>query len=671
MARAFEIIDGEGVLPTLSFIDGGTFAMDENGEAGSSVALTDLGAGNVVAGQTGSEMWTFHSLGASVDNLAYRQRALHALLLKAAQYELTPWQGYPVYLKVQHDGETSPRYAILRGHESLTLNGVLNYDFSKRFQIQKETLTLVREKPWRSIAPTASPSGVTLTKTSGSADKDLVWVLGANNSKAVTHIYNYDSSLTAWSANLAGGNSITPWSVSGATPAAGDIMYIGNNSLPFLNFILPILTAGAYSADVVVEAYISAAWTALTLGTNYLIWPAKDPDDLFKYTGENAILFRPGSNWQATTINGINAYWVRLRLNAVTTWTTTPVSHGTETPYTQGKAYFTVGSSVIGGDAHPKMRLRFYAMNGGAITTPLLGAFSRLIIGAKSKNLATFEDTLYLHNYGLPSGWARTLGTDASETAANAADEGYLTDVSFGTNINMVERCQLYGTNKLSGFRGTYRVLAHVYQTGGAAGGTAVKAQFLVGVGGSLLSPAPVYETPTVALKGFDLSTYEVVDLGEVTLPFARPVQDDAVGEDLVIKFFAQRVAGSPTIRLSCIRLIPTDEWYMQLDDPTTDITNGGTAMRTDCMLEVDLGTRGERTLKMVNAGATPYVGNTWLRSAGSGRIMPGTTYRFYMAILSWPSLGWGTAPLGHLGRMIGVRMAKVNTYVGLRGDGS
>lgn len=670
MARAFEIIDGEGVLPTISFIDGGVFAMEHDGEGGQVIGGEDLAASTVLSGLVATERWTFHSLGASVDNLAYRQQALHTMLLKAAQYDLTNWQPYPVYLKVQQEGETSPRYAILRGIDSLALPGNLTYNFSLHHRQLAVVLSLVRERPWRVLPPTTNPSAITLTKTDASSDAAFAWLASLETDQGVTHIYAYDDSAAGFSANGAGGNSIPLWSVSGSTPAVNDMQYFGSNVRSFFNVVLPIATAGVFSADVVPQAYVSGAWTDLVLGSGYLIYPATDPDNLFKVTGDHVIAFYPGTNWQATTINGVNAYWVRLKLNSVSSWTTTPVTHASDDIYTQKKAHFIVPATAIGGDAPARFRLRFTALNGGAAATPMIGNWSRLIVGAKSRNLATFLDTIPLHNYTQPSGWARTLGTDTTEVAAAKVQNGYYALTSFATDITMIERVQIYGTDKFAGFAGTYRVLVVGQQDSGSAGDIEIKAKFLMGFGGSVATAAPSYETLSVKTKGATPGGLELVDLGEVTIPFVRHEMADGIGDDLVVKFFARRVSGAATWRWCFVRLIPTDEWFAQLDDPTTDRTNGSSAMRAENVLDLDLGVRGTRCFKWDDRTNGPYPSQSWLRSSGGGRIMPGKEVRFYIALLGWDAT-WGTPPLSDKPRVIGVQFYEVNSFIGLRGQGT
>jgi len=102
-----------------------------------------------------------------------------------------------------------------------------------------------------------------------------------------------------------------------AVPAVGDAYYFGHATEMFSKLKLKIGTAGAGVWTITWEYWNGSAWTALSGVT--------DGTTHFRATaGDHEVTFTLPSNWAKTTIEAINAYWIRARVSAYTSITTQP-----------------------------------------------------------------------------------------------------------------------------------------------------------------------------------------------------------------------------------------------------------------------------------------------------------------------------------------------------------
>jgi len=668
VSRVFKIIDSGGVIAGtsgISFIDPDTIIGTKGGLNHPSLSAEQIDMENSLASEAGESL-KLNLYGSSHDNAASQYQTLKKMLRKARKFWSSQWQTAPVYLEVKHANETGTRYAIVKGARGISLPDLFDAPFEVDARIDAFGLDMVREHPWRGSVPGTLPTPVTLTKVSGTAnatETHLTNLGSTGTGDAVSHIFNYDSSLTAFSTNQVAATGITLWSVSGSTPAAGDILYLGFATRPGFDVVIPLATAGVFSADVIVEAYISAAWTAQTLGTNFWFYPAltsADQDNVYKTTGENVISFAPGANWQTVAINGVTAYWVRLRLNTVSSWTTTPVSHASQIPYTERRNYFDISSSVVAGDAPPRMNVRLKAPTSGVVATPNANRLSAIFCGAKAGT--SFESILNLHQYELPSGWSVAMGTDTTEAADTRAPSARRAACSFGTSTSMVARVTLTGTSKWSVYQGTCRVFLICEQTSGDEGETQVKVRALQGGSGAT---NPYIDTKTVKLQGVDLG-YELVDLGNISIA-PDVVSADSLSDDLILQVFAERLSGAGTLRFSRLALIPIDVFFFKA---WMDNSNATLHLLSDEALDVDFSVLADRTQKYRRSGANYVPGPKWFRSASARRVEPATQYRFH-CLMGHYSTTFGTPPLlVTAGSHLAVSVYSVNSYEAIRGGG-
>jgi hypothetical protein len=656
-----EISDG---TTTVSFITPSPIVALPDGFGETSLTDDNLNMLDPISGNKVVESYKLSIHGSSQDAAASEARKLAALLRNAARYEVASAQITPVWMKQQGSEETNPRYALIYGAKEMSLPHPADRTFRFLSWLQTMGLTIIREHPWRSAIPGTLPTALTLTKTNGPVDAMEVDVVNNRTNVGLSYVYNYDSSLTTFSANMVAATSITLWSVSGATPAVNDAIYIGTNAFnPPKNFILDIATPGVYSATVKIQAYISGAWTDLIAGSGYSIYPSGTPSTLFQSIARYVINFEGGANWQTVAINGQTIFWIRILLSAVASWTTTPMSHGTYVPYLQKVNYIELPNTAIGGDFPPKMCLRLLNP-AGAAADPCLGAPSRVILGAKSRGLTNFNAYLGLSG-SFPSGWANAYGTDAAATADPSSPEGYMAAVSFATDSTMVARITLTGTAHLTEWVGRYSVFLIAQQIGGANGDTQVRIRTFIG-GSS--AGYPSLDSETVKLASHDAG-YEIVDLGRLALPFGELTAADSLGTDVIFQLLAERITGASTLRLASIVLIPIDEWACVIEDPLSNIVSGSSALRGSTAVDLDGGILRGRTLKYVIAGSTFYPAETWNRDGRPPAVEPAKQTRIYFLMMHYP-VDWGTGPMMAPAAMhLVVRVYTHDLYNTLRGN--
>ena len=187
-----------------------------------------------------AETYTLNMKGVSQKDLAVKCQQLVKLLRKAMNYKKTSWQRTPVYIKEKLKCEEDPRYALCLGPAGMNYSDLFEDVTETQNVIVNIGITLIREHPWRAGIPGTLPSATLLTNINTARTNEKVSVANYFDYVfSITNIYNYDSSLAAWSANLAGTATHVIWSVAGSIPAAGDIYYIGSTTGPIKNIIIP------------------------------------------------------------------------------------------------------------------------------------------------------------------------------------------------------------------------------------------------------------------------------------------------------------------------------------------------------------------------------------------------------------------------------------------------
>ncbi len=619
-----------------------------------------------------AETYVLNMQGVSAKELGVKCQKLVKLLRKAMNYKKTSWQREVVYIKEKLKCEEDPRYAICLGPAGMNYSDLFEDVTEFQNVIVNIGITLIREHPWRAGIPGQISTILTLTGIDGPATTSKCPVANFRDAFDITHIFNYDNSAAAFSANLFGTASHALWSVAASVPADEDIYYIGSTTGPIKNIIIPIATAGVFNCDLVVEygkGGGAPVWTALTAGTNYTRFPTGADDDLFKIANtEYSINVLPPSDYAVCTINAVSAWWIRVRINTWTAWTTTPVTQ-VQPEYASSSPNIDIPSTAVLGDANALSLFRLFSPTGGG-TSPSMGTISRIIAGIKSFNLSTFVSHLNLGNVANPVAWTTAYGTDAAAVADVQAPANSRCHITYATNAALVARVTLTGDDQVAIYRGRYKAYVRAQQIGGAAGDCRIQLRIMIG--GSTAG-YPMVDNETIALTDHDKG-WELVDMTPnsfINIPFAETENVDVLTTDLIFIIRAERVAGAAVLRLADLILIPIDEWFFELRDPISDVTSGGSALRGDTTMDVDGGVISDRSLKQIGPGAlnTLYPAEYWLRSGENLQLRPQTRHKIFFVMAHYPTT-FGTGPLiGSLGMQVFASVYPRNRYH-MIGDG-
>lgn len=593
-----------------------------------------------------AESYSLNMKGVSAKDVSVKCANLIKLLRKAMNYKYTSWQRNLVYFQEKLSCESTTRYALCFGASGLNYDDLFNNITEFQNVITNIGITLVREHPWRLTKPGTLPAYKPFQSFDTVPAQEMEKFLLPNHNElgatTISHIYNYDASLIAWSGNLAGVGAHDIWSVLGAVPAAGDIYYIGSG-VPMKHINIPIDVPGDYTADVVVEygkGGGAPVWTALTDGVNFTRHPTGSEDALFKIADSTYILnINPPSDHALCTVNGSSRYWIRVRLNAVTAWVTTPVTQ--TTPDYLSSRPFVRTADNSSGDANPLSLLRIFSPTGGG-TAPTMGTASRIFLAAKSGTL--INSMLNLGNaYGA---YVPTYGTDTAALANVQASGNYCAHCTFAVDATLIPRATINATNGLSLYRGRYKVFLRAQQIGGAEGDCRVQLRTMIG---SNANGYPLLDSETIAMKSHDLG-WELIDLfprSYLNIPFAETEYVDNLTANLYFIIRAERTAGASVMYFNDLILIPIDEWFAELRDPISDVTYGGSALRGDTTLDLDGGVLSDRCIKYLGPGTGTALipAEYWPRSGENFQHRPGTRMYLYALYAHYPTT-FGVGPL-------------------------
>jgi len=609
------------------------------------------------------EQWSFVLKGSSQNNVAAQFQALTKLAREASEYHESIWRTTPVYLKQQAKNESNERYALVYGISGLTSVDPFTTQIEASTAIAQFQMTVIRENPWRSGAPGAIGTALTLDPSDGTGAPTLVHVANFRDDEDVDSIYLDDGGV--FGSNLA---STAAFDLFPTTAVANDALYIGSAG-PWKHIVFNIGTAGVYSGNIILE-YWNGAWTGTPAGGDYTVYPTasagiQSQGSLFKTTGQWAINVFPPSDWATTSVNSQTKYWVRLRVSSVSSWTTTP-ANATVEPYSQRSPYVAIPAASIKGDSPPLFNVRMSAPAGGT-GNPTKATVSRVLIGAKSRNLSTFVSHLNAGGDDNPVNWAVTDSLDGTSTSGVASPGGKHLAVDFSNDSTMSSRVEFTGTDLMDDWVGEYLVLVRCQQIGTSAGDIKVKVRTYLGGNSAYDTHTDSREEKT---RGNDEGP-EVLDLGLLRIPFARTYAADDLGStDIILQVHAERTAGTATLNIYDLILLPVDEGVVGVDDPVSDTTSGASALRGASVLDLDPGVIADRTLKYGYIGGDLIPVEAWARM---GRPVPfenlGADTRLYFVILHYPTT-WGAEPLvGTLGQHLAVEIYGHQRYSMLRGS--
>lgn len=135
--------------------------------------------------------------------------------------------------------------------------------------------------------------------------------------------------------------------------AMNDAVYFGietavAQSGPFNNLVFDIGDVLSAVATLVWEYWDGGAWSTLNV---------QDRTSVLEVPGVNSVHWVPPNDWDSTVIDGVGAYWVRLRVSALTTHAQTPTQQNRDV-YTTNWPRIDVGDSQVLGDIPALLKIR-------------------------------------------------------------------------------------------------------------------------------------------------------------------------------------------------------------------------------------------------------------------------------------------------------------------------
>jgi len=372
---------------------------------------------------------------------------------------------------------------------------------------------------------------------------------------ALSHIYAFDDSATGFSANLVFEPSWSWFEVSGSTPAVGDIMYFGSAE-PFFQLVfntVVALSAVGLAFDV---EYWNGSWTDV-------------PDFAYRDIGRRELKWPGKGDWVTTAINGQTKFWVRIIIDGLTSWTTSP-QQGGQIVYTVNNPYIELNSVQVHGDV-PPISLYRLLNHIAPINTPV----AWIGMGIKSRGLDNFISRLNAGGDN-PTSWAEAYGTDTAKAADESAPEGNNATCTFATNQALVLRLSINVSDAAieTDMEGTYRIYLRAKQVGGSAGDVTMQMKVIRAF-------TQTGEQVKTLQADADIDLY---DMGIFSIARSDILGDEtSVALNLIFQVLASSSSGTtPNLEIHDIVLMPIDEQALFLSWAGQETLISGRGLQID-----------------------------------------------------------------------------------------
>lgn len=566
--------------------------------------------------------------GTSQDQVASHSQSLQELLTKAVNYWTTDWQKEPVYLKVKGPRETNTRYAIIHSFKISSEGNPYSQPFYSTYRkVGYEDITLLVERGhWQSTPPgegTATTiangvvsGGVTYGIPAGTTVPDAVFVANKWSNSNLTHIFRYNGS---FSANLAASTSFQLFS----DPSAdGDMIYfgieVGSHSEPFSSLVFNLVNGLPTGGSIVWETYTSnAAWETYNAADGRL--HLLDGTDGFTNSGPCAVCFQqysPGSSMRNTTVNGVDAYWVRATISGGT-WTFIPQQYN-RVVYSAMWPNITIDpdGDELEGTIPSLIELEMPNVSSvyiGGVYKYYSMSTSRLLIGARSLSRGeNFSAYLNAHETNLPTGVTTTLGSEVAWTTNNTdsavGDPPRWTVATTGAWKTLFTWI-IYSTT-CSEYYGSFRALMR----GAAYGGSNYNLRLLIQSGSGGITRTNPSRFPGEISVGRE--NY-VTDFGKVSIPNMGYLNstDDTGYITITVQGYTEAAGsgGITSLDIYDLILMPIDEWAGEFINRAIDSFSTGNALATH-YLQVGSVTNPRQSIKCMvkNTSLDDSISSIW-----------------------------------------------------------
>lgn len=430
-----------------------------------------------------------------------------------------------------------------------------------------------------------------------------VYIANKTTKANLTHIKRYDASLTIFEDLQF--RIDPPYRLFPIPPAAGDIVYFGiassdanspNN--PFSSLIFDILTPATDITTMVWEYWNGSAWTALTV---------QDNTDSFSTLGIESVHWMPPSNQDTTTVDGIEAWWVRLRVTVVGTDPIAPVV-GNRYIYTPNHPYVDIAQEEVRGElpAVAQIKWKNKADDPGS---SLNLQIDRMVCGLRSVSRGVnFNAYLNISDVQLPFGVSIAKDTDGTWTTATKTPTSRYLAVSHSSSGRLNAWNDLV-TFTLSNtvardYYGYYRAFLRVNKTGTGTSNWQLRIRTIFGSGGSKTDSKAVFVSPGVVTVG----DWEVLDFGQISLPTVQVSQlSGNLSDELKLVIQGYNTTTNIGLSLYDLILIPIDEWAIDAQAPELS-TTATTEVKSNGYLDIDSITNPKVAISALNRNSADQI---------------------------------------------------------------
>lgn len=511
---------------------------------------------------------------------------LFALMEKASDYWVDKWRNEPVWLESRADCETNTRYAIvslaripqiadLYAPASFNNDAVLN-DMALTVERGQWTETRPGTGTAVELSAVETYDGRNLGNVNSAGVRtpttaNQVYVGNKRNEANLTDIYTW-SAANGFSANLM--DAALPFDLIddvGVAPQINDYIAFGvdtalADSGPFMSLVFDIGTA--QTGHTLTWEYWNGAWVALPTHDNTATAQPLDT------TGVSSVHWSPlasllAIDWVALALNGITAYWVRLRVTAVPGPLVTPIQQNRDAysivwPYTEVQAGEIPGN--LAAQAQIELAVQSHEDGGGATVDALY--FNRLVAGLRTVERGS-DFTAYLNaaDEQNPVGLTVTLTAASGATTFQTAPEapsGRAVRFSNLFVIPMDDRIIFsFDTSLAPHYYGTHRAFVRYSSAVGAPPGTFLtELRVTYGAGGGDIIQPEQFSTAD--------GEWVIIDFGKIDIPGRGAITtSDAMTFEIAIR--AEITVAVVSVLFYDLILIPMDEWAADLTDVVND----------------------------------------------------------------------------------------------------
>jgi hypothetical protein len=504
--------------------------------------------------------------------------------------------------------------------------------------------------------PTPDEPGTATTRFLGRTETtdDEVYVSNKFGFNTITHILHYNGSTYT---NLQFGTAL-PYYLLGTTAAVGKAAYFGSQSNltnvpggPFSSLVFDI-TQPNENITAVWEYWNGAAWTTLT---------THDNSNTLKAPGVHSVHWHPPATWAATAVDGITAFWVRLRTTAVGAGAVVPI-HDNRYIYTVLNPYIEIGDGVVGGDVPALARIQWKNRADNAASTVAMEA-DRVIVGLRSVERGpNFQAYLNVSDEFPPFGVVVTAGVESAWSNVNASPSGRALTVSYASapNLNVWNNLVSFSLASTVGrdYYGTYRAFVRGYKPGATANQWQVRVRVTFGSGGGSADSKIVFPTP--------VADWEVWDIGQVSVPTTLVAQQgNNIGDVLTISIQGKCTTLSADLTLYDLILIPVDEWVADAYPPKIAVSMTSQIKSTN-MIDLDSISNPKSLLSALNRNeANLIVARYQARNNGPAILQAGQQQRLWFLEMATTGTYW----YGYPALAGTVQVFRQQRYLGLRGE--